>query len=100
MIPKEITLDRPRHILFSTWGIVEALPTIGDTISAFPPNEPEVLRAWLWVGLRHEDPNLTLEETGRLIETYLPDPIARRDLLIELGRLLARNALESLNSNN
>ena len=65
----EITLDRPRRLLFDFNAKVAFEEATGA--STFDPKtfnlSSKVIRALLWAGLLHENPMLTLQEAGAMI---------------------------------
>jgi hypothetical protein len=70
-----ITLDRERHVVLSFNALCDVEKAIGrnpfamDADSQIDLSSPNTIRAYLWAGLRHEDPTLTLEQTGDLLES-------------------------------
>lgn len=68
-------LDRPRTLLFTNASKIAFEDATG--LSSLDPgavfNEKwsnKTLRALLWAGLRHDDPKLTLEDAGDLLDAY------------------------------
>ncbi len=69
-----IDLDKPRHLRFTPRAMIEAEEHLG--MGAFAALSPQytgvkTLRTYLWAGLKHEDPLLTLEKVEKLMEDYL-----------------------------
>lgn len=65
-----IDLDKRRHLLFdfNTLALIETLTErnmLGE--NAWDDLKAADIRAFLYAGLRHEDPALTLEQVGSLI---------------------------------
>lgn len=72
----EIILDQPRHLRFDLNGIID----LSDALGVKDPGEFDKalgqavgsdfrwLRKVLWIGLRHEDSELTEEQTGAIID--------------------------------
>lgn len=67
----EITLDKPRRILFDMNAMCEFEKVTGKNFFEFSSNASKMsasdLRAFLWACLIHEDKNLTIEEVGQMI---------------------------------
>jgi hypothetical protein len=66
-----IELDRPRMLRFDLNAFCAFETTVGQSIEAvwgsFDRQPFTSIRALLWAGLLHEEPELTLEGAGRLI---------------------------------
>jgi hypothetical protein len=74
----DITLDKPRRIRFD----VNALDTLDQALGGMPLMEMIRLlsqgsvrasKLALWVGLRHEDRNLTPDRVGNMMQEHLDD---------------------------
>lgn len=69
-----ITLDKPRTLVLSFNAMCDVQRVLGrnpfelDGEGEVDIGSPEVIRAYLWAALKHEDPELTLEQTGDLLE--------------------------------
>lgn len=69
--PVPIELDKTRHLTLPLSGLMEfeeitgVNPWDNDAIFAWPP-KMKVLTTLLWVGLREEDPDLTLDQARKL----------------------------------
>jgi hypothetical protein len=71
MIP--IELDRVRHISFSVnaYRDAETVAGMGIVAMVHPRNIGfKTIQALLWAGLRHEDPTLTLDGVGVLMDLW------------------------------
>jgi len=73
--PITITLDRERTLEFDTNAIVLAEKETGKNLLAIvkdlgSPKTVRItdIRALLWAGASHEDPDLTIEAAGRLLK--------------------------------
>lgn len=65
-----IELDRPRTLVCDFNALIEFQRIVGrNPIQGNPLEQvdPETIRALLWACLIHEDPDLTLEDVGRMI---------------------------------
>lgn len=64
-----IRLDKSRNLLFNFNAICELEEEIGRPITHLQDSNIgfREIRALLWAGLRHEDPSLTIEDAGNLI---------------------------------
>lgn len=67
-----IVLDRPRTILlsFNAFVLVEEVTGKSMLSGQLDLTSLRAIRAIMWAGLVHEDPALTLEQVGDLIEDY------------------------------
>ena len=76
-----IELDKPRNIRLDTNALVKVEEVTGRPISSFLPGTVGMrdIRAFLWAGLIHEDRELTLLETGQLMDradyNYIEDKV-------------------------
>ena len=76
-----IDLDKPRNIRLNTNALVKVEEVTGRPISSFIPGTVGMrdIRAFLWAGLIHEDRELTLFETGQLMDradyNYIEDKV-------------------------
>ena len=75
-IPKvkvPITLDKPRTLVLSFNAFCDIQQVLGVNPLAedeqLDLGSPVNLRAFLWAGLRHEQPDLTLREVGDLLDS-------------------------------
>ena len=64
----KITLDKERHLRLD----FNAISLVEETLGVkFPEIQDNVgvrdLRAIMWAGLRHEDPDLTIEQVGSML---------------------------------
>ena len=69
-----ITLDKERHVRFGYNQLCKlediGIPIAGlDKIMSDPGRLFTNIRTLLWVGLAHEDPTLTLDAVGEMIDT-------------------------------
>jgi hypothetical protein len=72
MIPVTIELDRVRHIRYPWRSIVDAEKVAKKgLLHILMSASVESIILLLWAGLVTEDPKLTLEQTGDLLEEYL-----------------------------
>lgn len=66
----EVTLDKKRRLKFDLNALSELEDALGKPVTQL--NDGTVgmreLRAMVWAGLLHEDPDLTLRDTGELID--------------------------------
>lgn len=65
-----ITLDKPRNLVFDLNAFCELEDRFGDINAAFQALENgsvKAIRTLLWVGLIHEDENLTEKQVGKLV---------------------------------
>lgn len=65
-----IELDKPRNIRLNTNALVKVEEVTGRPIASLLPGTVGIreIRAFLWAGLIHEDRELTLYETGLLMD--------------------------------
>jgi hypothetical protein len=79
----EVNLDRTRHLKYTLNAFIELDDMLGINILQNPQAfltslSAKTMRAFLWVGLIHEDPDLTLDAVGALIQkamtVALPEP--------------------------
>ncbi len=68
----EVNLDRTRHLKYTLNAFIELDDMLGINILQNPQAfltslSAKTMRAFLWVGLIHEDPDLTLDAVGALI---------------------------------
>lgn len=84
----EILLDRPRRLRFSINAFVDLEKALKRPLGAILTGTTAVsiedFRAMLWAGLRWEDPDLTLEKAGEVLEAYLAVEGNRMKPLYEL----------------
>ena len=74
MIPVTITLDKVRHIRYPWRAIVDAEHEAKRGLNfILMSGSIEYTILMLWAGLKSEDPGLTIDQTGDLIEKYLDD---------------------------
>jgi hypothetical protein len=65
-----VKLDRLRHLKFSFNALAD-LQDADPLIFTKDVGSLPVIRRYLWAGLKHEDPTLTEEEIGDILETWL-----------------------------
>lgn len=72
-----VELDRPRTLVISLNALCKAEEVTGESFLAGEPafSSIRVMRALVWAGLLHEDPTLTLDQVGDLIEEAGTDVI-------------------------
>ncbi len=65
-----IELDRPRMLKFTTNALCELEDLFGLPVDKWGevPNGLNTLRLMLYAGLKHEDPSITIEKAGDLID--------------------------------
>lgn len=72
-----VDLDRPRKLRFDANALVALEEVLGRTIQEIIPTEADraarevgfrEMRALLWAGLLHDDPQITLTEAGKLLD--------------------------------
>jgi hypothetical protein len=72
-----VDLDRPRRLRFDANALVAVEEVLGRPLQEIiPPDEGRAsrqvgfreMRALLWAGLLHEDPQLTLQQAGELLD--------------------------------
>ena len=75
MVP--IQLDRPRVLCMSFNALCKAEEVTGMSFLVGEPafSSMRVMRALVWAGLLHEDPSLTIEKAGDLIEGVGADKV-------------------------
>jgi len=65
-----VKLDRPRHLKFSFNALADLqdadLMIFTKDVGSLP-----VIRRYLWAGLKHEDPTLTEERIGDILESWM-----------------------------
>ena len=66
----EINLDKPRRLRYTINALVALEEKLGKPISAIDRTKIGIkeFRLLLWAGLIHEDPNLTEEKVGELMD--------------------------------
>ena len=66
-----VVLDRPRTLLFdfNALALFEEATGLSVLAGGMTVGSVRELRAFLWAGLRHEDPDLTLEDVGRMVHS-------------------------------
>lgn len=67
MTPVTIDLDRPRTLRYGLNAMV-ALEERGIILGKTDLEKPSTIRALLWAGLIHEDPSLTEEQVGEMVD--------------------------------
>src|SRR5712691_2556900 len=77
-----IELDKLRLIKLSHNAIIDAEKVLGISLFGSSPLEKgfTAIRAILWAGLRQEDPALTLERTGELLDLITPGEAANKGI--------------------
>ena len=69
----QIHLDKPRTIKFDLNAfceLEEAYGTMDKAMAAMKDGSVKAVRAVLWAGLIHEDPELTIQQVGSLIDFH------------------------------
>jgi DNA-binding phage protein len=69
-LPVSITLDKERHLLYdfnALASLEDAGYTITEAMEQIGKGSAKAIRAFLWAGLLHEEPSLTLEAVGKMI---------------------------------
>lgn len=89
-----LELDRPRHLLFNNAAKIAFEEATGlsalDPVALFGKKwSQRTLNGLLWAGLRHEDPELTLEQVGELLDEH-------RDRLREIVKAISDAWVASL----
>lgn len=66
----EINLDRPRHLRYTLNALSEIEDKLGIPLTEIgkTPLGIKAVRVILWAGLIHEDPDLTVEAVGDLVD--------------------------------
>lgn len=64
----DIELDKKRRLKFNMNALSELEDAMGKPVTQLNNVGMKELRALLWAGLIHENPNLTLQDAGNLIE--------------------------------
>lgn len=62
-----IELDKPRTLRFDLNALCAIEDATGKSLSQAVSNTMSSIRLMLWAGLKHEDPGLTLEQVGAMI---------------------------------
>lgn len=79
-----ITLDKERRVKFTVNALIDFEAEIGYPLSKMQERSEKEgfglkhIRAWLWAGLKHEDPSLTVEQAGDLIQLADGDTFERK----------------------
>ena len=69
-----ITLDRVRHLRFGMASMVEFEQLTGIKVTSIGNDmDMQVMSKLLWVMLRQDEPELTLEQTCRLVDDNVDD---------------------------
>lgn len=98
-----IELDKPRRLRFDVNALADLEEHLGVGIGKVMEQEANfrLLRALLWAGLKWEEPRLTIERAGALIQDYLArggdlDALAQKliSALLETSGLLTEQADE------
>lgn len=81
----DIELDHPRRLRYDVNALdqlerVMDGAALVDILTAFERASVRALKLALWVGLKHEDKNLTLERTGVLMQDWFDQGHALPDL--------------------
>ncbi len=96
-----IELDKTRHLKFSINAISDAdrvfRKEYGKSIAEFiQPGEPiifDIARVILWAGLKWEDPSMTIEKAGDLIELWSTSGNKPEDLVKAISEGLLENPM-------
>jgi hypothetical protein len=70
----EIAIDKPRHLMYDVNALSDADARLGHNlvhILASSPVALDVARVLLWAGLKHEDPLMTVEKAGKLMDVWV-----------------------------
>lgn len=72
-----VQLDKPRTLVISFNALCKAEEVTGQSFLVGEPafSSMRVMRALVWSGLLHEDPTLTLDQVGDMIEAAGADVI-------------------------
>ena len=82
----QIHLDRPRNLRFDINAFADAESLMGGSVLEILGNETGLLRfsvqrALIWAGLKHEDPSLTPQKVGSLMQEHLTNGHSLTDLM-------------------
>ena len=69
-----IELDRPRHLMYDMNALCDADQKLEyKLLEILKANTPllDSARILLWAGLKHEDPGLTIEQAGKLMDLWM-----------------------------
>ena len=82
----QIHLDRLRNLRFDINAFADAEALMGGSVLEILGNETGLLRfsvqrALLWAGLKHEDPSLTPQKVGSLMQEHLTKGHSLTDLM-------------------
>jgi hypothetical protein len=66
----DIVLDKPRRLFFNTNALCELEDALQRPVTSIGKENVGIreLRAMLWTGLIHEDPELTIQQAGQMLE--------------------------------
>jgi len=81
-----IELDRPRNLRFDINAFADAEALIGASVLDVLSTETGLLRfsvqrALIWAGLKHEDPSLTPQRVGAMMQIWLESGKPLADLM-------------------
>ena len=77
-VPLRLDRDRTLVLSFNALCRAEEVTGINFLMGDFTFSSVRVMRALVWSGLLHEDPSLSLEEVGDMIEEAGADGIAKQ----------------------
>lgn len=95
-------LDKDRSLRFDINAMSDAEDVLRDSIFAVLSDPRALLqfrvqRALWWAGLKHEDPALTLESTGNLLQKAMEAGSDMRTFASEINKALTATGLFRLN---
>jgi len=81
-----VTLDRPRHIRYTLRALREIRTEFGEDALTRGVSADSVAKL-LWFGLRHEDPDLTIEQVEEMVDLENLDEVMRAVGVATSGRV-------------
>ena len=93
----EITLDKPRRLYFTNESLLKIKPLLDEQQRRGASMET-LFKIYLWAVLLPEDPNITFEETGALMEKHLPPGSTGNDLFDQLIKLAMAFTVETVST--
>lgn len=93
----EITLDKPRRLYFTNESLVKVKPLL-DEQQGRGANMETLFKIYLWAVLLPDDPNITFEETGALMEKHLLPGPTKNDLFTRLIKLAMAFTVETVST--
>lgn len=97
-----ITLDRERYLRFDWNRLCQLEDRLGMGLGRaimLGRYEANLLRLLVWAGLLHEEPKLTVERAGELIQLYLEGGGSLEELNRKINEALAATKLFKAESN-